>query len=298
MSPYKHYNKHSFKAVALDLDGTLLDNNKKVSKNSRHMLHHLSTHYNVEILLISGRAPNLIEPIVDSLGVNCYIVGYNGAQGLTKKDENGKRQVFFIDPLPTSSLDKIFHFVTERNLPINVYLDCVYGLDKADLKQYNHRYSKLTGATFQFVQSLDELKGTQPPKSLIITEDEALCDKLMVDAANAFPELAVIKSNCHSHEHSQYYVELLQKGVDKGTALHKFCSFLGNITTDEIIAFGDAENDENMIRVAKLGICMAHGKQSVKDIANCVAEFNNDQDGVARELEKIFDLKLLEPLPQ
>jgi len=294
MAHYQQYNKHSFRAIALDLDGTLLDNNKTVSQNSRHILQHLHNNYNVEILLISGRAPRLIEPVAESLGVNCYIVGYNGAQGLTKKDANGERHIFFTDPLPTEALGGIFEFVKERNLMLNVYLDCVYTLDNAKLRYFPDHYAKLTGATYKFVSSYDELKHTQPPKSIILTEDEALCDKLMVEAAQAFPELSVIKSNCHSHELSQYYVEFLQKGCDKGTALHKWCNYIGGgITPEHVIAFGDAENDYNMIKVAKIGICMAHGVQSLKEVATFVAEFNNDQDGVARELQKLYELNLL-----
>lgn len=284
--------KHTFKAIALDLDGTLLNSNKKITQNTIKILQHIHKEHNVEILLISGRHPSLIEPYADELGVNCYIVGFNGAQGFSKKDESGERKVIFLDSVPQHHVPSIFDFVTKKNLPLNVYLDYVYAIDKPDLKFFSERYSKLTGAQYKYVPSYEDLKHTQPAKCIIVTEDNTLCDNLMVEAAAHFPDLAVIKSNCHSHDMAQWYVEFLQKGVDKGTALQKWCESV-NLTPNEIVAFGDAENDANMIKVARFGFCMAQGVQSVKDIAHGVTEFSNDHDGVVRELQKIWELNLI-----
>lgn len=85
---YEKYHKQSFKAIALDLDGTLLDSNKKVSENTKVVLQYVQKHFNVEILLISGRPPYLVEFAADALGINCYVIGYNGAEGWTKKGNN------------------------------------------------------------------------------------------------------------------------------------------------------------------------------------------------------------------
>jgi len=288
-----HINKYSFKAIALDLDGTLLSSDKKVTQNTVNVLRHLHEEYKVEILLISGRAPPLIEPYADALlGVNCYIVGFNGAQGLSKKDANGERHILFTDAVPNEHLPTIFDFVKQRDLLLNVYLDVVYAIDKPDLRLYTEHYSTLTGATYKYVPSYDDLNRTQPAKCLIVTEDNDVCNNLMVEAAAHMPELAIIKSNCHSYKLSQWYVEFLQKGVDKGTALKKWCEIV-KCTPDEVIAFGDAENDYNLIKVAKLGFCMAQGVQGLKDIAHGVTEFNNDQDGVVRQLQKIYELNLI-----
>jgi len=289
---YQQYNKHSFKAIALDLDGTLLNNNKKVSDNTKHILQQIHKHYKIDIALVSGRAPRLIEPVAEALGINCYIIGYNGAQGWSKKDANGVRHELFTDPLPNESLKSIFKWVSDRNLPLNIYLDFVYAIDKPDIRPFTEHYSKLTGATYKYVHSYEELQITHPAKCIILNEVDALCDRLMIEAARDFPELAIIKSNCHSYEHSQWYVEFLRKGVDKGTALQKLCDAVG-ASVSEVIAFGDAENDINMLQVAKIGVCMAQGVECVKSIAHIVAEFNNDEDGVVRELQKLFELDVV-----
>jgi len=75
--------------------------------------------------------------------------------------------------------------------------------------------------------------------------------------------------------------------VDKGWALREMCKRL-DISTDEVVAFGDAENDIGLLQVAGLGICMANGASSCKAVANIVSQFSNEEDAVARELEKIF----------
>jgi Cof subfamily protein (haloacid dehalogenase superfamily) len=292
---YQHtHNKHAFKAIALDLDGTLLNSNKQVSPNTARILQHINKEYGVEILLISGRAPRLIEPYADAVGVNCYVVGYNGAQGWSKKDEKGQRKLLFTDPVPTHHLSSIFDYVNERNLVLNVYLDYVYAIDRMDLRPFTDHYSKLTGAEYRYVPTYDKLIDTQPAKCIILTESNHLCDTLMAEATSHFPDLAVIKSNCHSHELSQWYVEFLRKGVDKGTALLKWCEAVqGWCSPSEVVAFGDAENDLNMLKVAKLGFCMAQGVQIVKEIAHYVTEYSNDDDGVVRELQKIYELNII-----
>jgi len=286
------HNKHTYKAIALDLDGTLLNSDKQISQNTIKILQHIHNEHNVEILLISGRHPRLIAPYADTLGVNCYIVGFNGAQGLSKKDANGEREIIFTDAVPTPHLPAIFDFVTQRNLMLNVYLDYVYAVDTQDLRFFTEHYATLTGASYKYVPSYNNLLHTQPAKCIILTEDNDYCDKLMVEAAAHLPYLSVIKSNCHSHEMSQWYVEFLQKGVDKGTALTKWCLAV-NLSPSEVIAFGDAENDANLLKVARFGFCMSQGVQSLKETAHGVTEFNNDNDGVVRELQKIFELNLI-----
>jgi len=279
-----------FKAVALDLDGTLLNTDKQVTAHTIKVLKHLDE-LGVDIILASGRAAHLIENTADSLGINCYIIGYNGAQAWSKKDSEGKRKLLFCDPLPQEHLTRIFKFVNERNLLLNVYLDIEYAIDKPELRHFATHYAEMTGATFKFVPSYESLLPCDPPKSIIVTEREELCDSLYEIAKNEFPDLEIIKARCKGYDLEQFYVEFLRKGVDKGTALAKWCQITGT-PLDLAVAFGDAENDISLLKTAKLGICMKGSPATLVAVAKLVTQFTNDEDGVAKELQRIFDVEV------
>ena len=73
-------------------------------------------------------------------------------------------------------------------------------------------------------------------------------------------------------------------GVNKGAALLGMCERLG-ITPDEAMAFGDAENDAPMLRIAGLSFAMANGTEPCKLAAKAIAPSNAD-DGVAQMINK------------
>lgn len=280
--------EHSFTAVALDLDGTLLNTDKAVTPYTSEVLKRLSEN-GVDIILASGRAVHLIEDTARQIGINCFIIGYNGAECWSKQDSEGKRKLLFSDPLAPESLTKIFKFVNDRNLLLNVYLDFEYAIDKPELRHFADHYAELTGATFKFVPTYESLLPCSPAKSIIVTEQEELCDSLFGIAKSTFDDLEIIKARCKSHKLEQFYVEFLRKGVDKGTALTKWCRTTG-VDLDKTIAFGDAENDINLVRTAKLGVAMKGSPDSLLSVSKRVTEYTNDEDGVAKELQKIFGL--------
>jgi len=284
-----------FQTIALDLDGTLLNKDKKVSARTKKVLKHLADQ-NVNIILASGRAAHLIENTVNELeDINCFIIGYNGTQGFSKKDSEGKRKLIFSDFLPVNRLRDIIKFVNERNLMLNLYLDYEYAIDTPQLRHYAEHYAKLTGAIYKFVPSYEKLLPCEAPKVLIITEDEKFCDSLIEIAKDQFSDLEIVKGRCHGEVDGadlyQYYVEFLPKGVDKGTALRKWCDATGS-SMDMTIAFGDAENDIGLLKTAKLGVCMKGSTDSVMAVSKLVTQFSNDEDGVAHELSRIYGLNL------
>lgn len=292
MSTTKEYT-FPFQTIALDLDGTLLNKDKKVTPRTHQVLKQLADQ-GVNIILASGRAAHLIENTVDELtGVNCFIIGYNGTQGFSKKDSEGKRKMIFSDSLPVDRLRDIITFVSARNLMLNLYLDYEYAIDTPELRHFADHYAKLTGATYKFVNSYESLLPCEAPKVLIITEDEVFCDSLIQICEKEFPDLEIVKGRCHGKidigELHQFYVEFLPKGVDKGTALQKWCAATG-ASIDMTIAFGDAENDIGLLKTAKLGVCMKGSTEAVRAIAKLETKYTNDEDGVANELARIFAL--------
>ncbi|EGG15029.1 HAD superfamily hydrolase-like protein [Cavenderia fasciculata] len=281
-----------FKVIALDLDGTILNSDKKVSENSKRVFQHLNKHYSdVEILLASGRAPYLVSPVETELEVDCSLIGYNGGVCLSKKEGEGRTTVFS-KPISKHDAFDILKYAEENNHCLNVYGDgIVYAVSKQ--KQKADNYATMTGATYQFIESYYELDkmGVEPTKCLIILETDEECDKLLekLTADNTFPNVSLVKSNCKSKTCAQYYVEFLQQSVNKGSSVLEFAKLKG-YNHDQIVAFGDAENDIEMLKSVGLGICLANGTDPTKKISSKVSIYSNDQDGVAREIVELFNL--------
>ncbi|EGC38049.1 hypothetical protein DICPUDRAFT_76364 [Dictyostelium purpureum] len=287
-----------FKVVALDLDGTILNSDKKVSENSKRVLQYLSSeeykksndNKDIMVLLASGRAPYLVQPVEEALGIDCYLIGYNGSVCYSRKSEG--RKTLFSRSIKNNYLQKVLKYVEENNLFLNIYSDggFVYGIDTPSLKEKPERYSIMTGATYKFISSYSELpEGFEPAKCLIILDDDNECDQLLEKMRPLFPELSLVKSNCMNKDYKQYYVEFLEHGVNKGTSVIDFCT-AKSVDRSQVVAFGDAENDIEMLSEAGFGICLQNGTEPTKKVSNLISSFTNDQDGVARELVKLFNL--------
>ena len=86
---------------------------------------------------------------------------------------------------------------------------------------------------------------------------------------------------------AEMHVEFLQVGANKGTALSHLCERLG-LSMDQIAAFGDNNNDVEMLQQVGEGVAMGNAKERVKEQADRVSAWTNDEDGVARELEAMI----------
>ena len=90
---------------------------------------------------------------------------------------------------------------------------------------------------------------------------------------------------------SAYINELEIESItaNKGKAVLDLGRKLG-VSADQIIAFGDGDNDVTMIEAAGIGVAMKNGMQTPKDAADIITEYTNDEDGVARVLEELLEL--------
>ena len=81
-----------------------------------------------------------------------------------------------------------------------------------------------------------------------------------------------------------YFLEFLNKEVNKGTGVKLLADHL-RVKQEEVMTFGDAENDLDMIVYAGMGVAMANGFEEVKEAANYITD-SNEEDGVAKAIEK------------
>ena len=82
------------------------------------------------------------------------------------------------------------------------------------------------------------------------------------------------------------YFEFTEKGIDKANALHCALTPLG-YTKEDMIAFGDAQNDKTMLEYAGIGVAMGNATQEIKDIADYIT-LSNDEDGIVHALNELL----------
>lgn len=85
-----------------------------------------------------------------------------------------------------------------------------------------------------------------------------------------------------------FFVEFLTRGVTKGDGVRLMCERLG-LHLDETVAFGDGDNDAEMLRYVGYGCAMKNAKDPAKQAANVVIDWTNEEEGVAQQLQKMID---------
>ena len=95
----------------------------------------------------------------------------------------------------------------------------------------------------------------------------------MKEIAQQLHELPISMMQSSSH-----LLEFMDKDTNKGSALHIACNQLG-ISIDNTMAFGDTTNDYSLIKAAGIGVCMKNGTKDVKQVADHITQYTNNEDG-------------------
>jgi len=272
------------KMIALDLDGTFLDDEGNIPPYNIEILKEFYRK-GVIIVLSSGRMTDCVAPFADKMGIDCALIVYNGA--MVKLGEKEKRKVIYHQPLPAKYGDILIDYCLENRFHLNYYLnDRLYAQKDNLLEKYALLYSRQTGAKFHFLKDIRQLKGNSPTKLILITDSENEDEFRTRDFQYEFfkkkfgKELNIVRTNPE-------YLEFLNKEVNKGVALLKISQYYG-IPEEKIISFGDGENDIEMLKVSGKGIAPSNAKEKVKEIADVILQWNNNQACVGKYLSRFL----------
>ncbi|PIU52130.1 hypothetical protein COS91_00840 [Candidatus Desantisbacteria bacterium CG07_land_8_20_14_0_80_39_15] len=270
------------KMIALDLDGTLFDNEGKIPEENKIILQE-SHKKGIIVVLSSGRMTDCVAPTADLIGIDCPLIVYNGAMVRDTKSEG--RKIIFHKPLPVKYGDKMIDYTLKNHFHLNYYLnDVLYAKDDQSLRKYADIYANQTGAVFHFVSDISQFKGKEPTKLILITDSS--------EPANPRPRYrdeqydyfySILGKEVTLTKTNPEYLEFMNRDVDKGVGLIKLAEHY-KIDINEIIAFGDGDNDAPMLSAAGIGIAMANAGEKSKKAAKIVAQWDNNQAGVARVL--------------
>ncbi|WAM33419.1 Cof-type HAD-IIB family hydrolase [Caldicellulosiruptor morganii] len=271
-----------YRLLAIDLDMTLLDGNKKISQRNKTAIT-LAKQRGVHIVLCSGRILKGVLHFAKVLGLSDEIV--IACNGAIVRDQKSSRDIYYIG-LDNDSSIKIAEICRENNIYYHYYCKDTMIAKKLDYSSrfYYEKNKELPeDERIEIVvdSSLDRIKdcGNLITKFVIIDNDTEKVDYVRRQIEEKVESIETTKSDIN-------ILEVMKKGVNKRNALEFVCSYL-NIDKKEVVAIGDNENDLQMIEFAGLGIAMENAIGELKKIADYITD-SYENDGVAKAIEKFI----------
>lgn len=276
-----------YRLIAIDIDGTLLDSRSALRPAVRAALEH-ATAAGVRVVLCTGRRYRTALPVAQEAGLALPIVCHSGA--LIK--DAATHRTLFAEPLPRSSVERLLDALDELHLTPFLYTDSFeagtdfYVPRAAPLTVYHEDYLAKNEGWYEAVDSLrDEVPGEIIQAAAFAAPDELPEAKRALEARLGD---AVTIHNLSSPKYIGRFLEFQSGRASKWAAVSSLARTRG-IADAEIVAIGDDENDISMLRAAGLGVAMENADYPVKSAAD-VATASNDEDGVARVIEKILEM--------
>ena len=258
------------KLIVSDIDGTLIDEDLKISNKLLETAQRLRKE-NIFFTLATGRMFSSALPFAEKLGIDIPIITYNGA--LIQDTLQGKQ--LFSRKITSTASQLILQTCKANSWYVQCYID-----DKlyvAEECEYAHQYSKLAGVPFYALGSAFYNLNTPQDKMLLIAEAAQI--------SNIQAQLKTTAGNdiCFTSSKSRF-IECVHHDVNKGAAITKLANYL-NIDLANVMAIGDSFNDVEMLKTAGLGIAMGNAPPPVKNIAQGITA-SNQEDGLALAIEK------------
>lgn len=264
-----------YKLLVLDVDGTLLNDAKEISKRTLAALLKVQQ-MGVRIVLASGRPTYGLMPLAKTLELGNYggfILSYNGCQIINAK--NG--EILFerrINPEMVPYLEKK---ANKNGFAIFTYHDDILITNTAE-NEHIQREAQLNNLRVIEEDEFSIAIDFAPCKCMLVSDDE--------EALVALEEHWKKKLNgaLNVFRSERCFLEVVPCAIDKANSLGALLEQL-DVKREEVIAIGDGVCDVTMIQLAGLGIAMGHSQDSVKACADFVTA-TNEEDGVAIAVEK------------
>ncbi len=271
------------KMIATDLDNTLLDNDKEISdENLRELGKCLET--GIIVVIATGRTSTGIpEELIDLPGMR-YAITINGSRVIDLKTGE------VLDACRMDHETALKLMEKAKNSPYDIMYDVsIDGMVYACADYYGRLEEFYPDIPPQALKMFRNMREVVSDNIEYVRDNADEVDKvnysftdlsersLMRQELEDFPGVVVTSSLSHN-------LEINAAGADKGGALLRLAGRLG-IRREEIMAFGDSDNDLTMVRDAGFGVAMENASDTVKSAADYITASNNDS-GVAKAIER------------
>jgi Cof subfamily protein (haloacid dehalogenase superfamily) len=266
-----------YKLVAIDVDGTLLNDQKEITKEVKEAIQAVKAK-GVNVVICTGRPIGGVRPILEELNLadkDEYVITYNGA--IVQK--NNSSEVVSETSLTVGDLKVLYELSQQLGSPMHFFdTERIYTPNK-DISHYTIYESFVNKVPLSF-RTIEEIpEDMLIPKVMFIDEPERLNEIMAAIPASFREKYTMVQS-------APFFLEILHPSVNKGNAVKQLAEKL-SVKQEEVICMGDGENDLEMVKYAGCGVAMGNAVPSVEEVAEFQTLTNNEH-GVAYALEKLI----------
>lgn len=270
-----------YKLVCIDLDGTLLNSSKGISRENKKAINCLKEN-DIKVVISTGRMFNDAAYFEKVLKLNYPIIASNGA---IIKDAHG--DCIYKSPIEKDIAKKLISILKKYHVKFNIHTEnniycssllSKYGLNLYMIKQL--RFNGIKVKTFHinedkawndFIDSHDVLK-------CIVYSHNKSNMKKVVEVLNDLEGINIFKAGNRG-------LEVNSCNASKGIGVNKVMEFYG-FKKEEVVCIGDSENDISMMKEVGFPIAMGNAIEKVKKEAKYITD-ENDKNGVAKAIDNI-----------
>lgn len=274
-----------FKLIAIDLDGTLLDDNKRIpQENIKYLNSIIKRGY--EVVIATGRMYSSAKELTKEINVPLTILANNGNVARRTDDD----ELIFAKYLERDDSYNVISLGKEWDLHpiihVNYYdqgIDMIIeeeGFDSGSAYFKNNR-NRLKILSKNDILGISNILAITYPGQM--KELQYFYNKLNQTYPDRFSHHILENINI-----AEGFYEIMNRRGNKWSSLVEYSASL-NIKPQEIITIGDDNNDVEMILKSGLGIAMKNASDLVKEASDLVTKYDNNKAGLAYELCKILD---------
>lgn len=266
-----------YKAVFIDIDGTLRDDNKIISERTINSIKK-TTEKGILVILCSGRPQKYTENISREVGASKYIITASGGNIYDYEAE----KTLYVSSMNKNACINLYKIAEEAGVRFGMYVGDRIVTNK--IKYENGLEIKLEESIESFMEKNDVFQCN-------------IADKDYDKMKELVPYIEKVE-NCEiKNKHKSLndinepkigdiYLDVADASSCKGNAVKKFCEIL-NIDLKDTVAIGDDYNDLSMFKVVGHSVAMGNANDMIKNAADEVTK-SNSEDGVAVFLEKLL----------
>lgn len=276
--PEENRIENRFKLLVLDLDGTLLNKQGKISEEDKQALISAAS-TGIRVSIASGRSIAACLPVIKELSLDGYHTSFDGA--LVSDPENG--QEVFADPISRRMVEQVIGYTHDHGIDIELYSDTRLFVEKdnwsANIRRQVFNAQPVIVDFGRIEREERIIKGTIVART---REEKSKAEAFrtyfdgnLTFSVNRTPSFPGID-----------FVNVLAPGVSKGKALEVLVLHLG-ISLDEVMAVGDGLNDASILSKVGFGVAMGDASDELKKIARHVT-LDAEHSGVAEVVNRVL----------
>lgn len=270
------------KMVSMDLDETLLNTEKVITKSFESFVQKLKSN-NIIPVVATGREYYSAHKFVGN-NVDIDLICNNG--NVIRDNLSGK--VHYVNPISDEDLKRVMAFDDNDEVYTSLHIQRDDGIDlvykKKNFKKFEGTYVDAFRGRNLALDDFENLEGN--PLSIVFAGSH---DNL-VALRNRMRDKISDRFNFHImkiRREPKWMLEVLQKSGDKFYGVKKYAEIRG-IDLKNVAAIGDDSNDVMLIENVGLGIAMKNGVERLRERADVVSDYDNNSDGAVKILDKVL----------